>query len=99
MNESMPLKSGGQILVDCLQVHGVEIAFCVPGESYLAVLDALYDVREQLRLIVCRQEGGAAFMDAGSCGIEPTTVIDLTGEEPELLRLGKGDPSLFGVAA
>jgi tRNA threonylcarbamoyl adenosine modification protein (Sua5/YciO/YrdC/YwlC family) len=38
-------------------------------------------------------------MDAGSCGIEPTTVVDLTGEEPELLRLGKGDPSLFGVAA
>ena len=38
------------------------LAFCVPGESYLAVLDALYDVREQIRLIVCRQEGGAAFM-------------------------------------
>ena len=53
---------GAKILVDCLKVHGVEIAFCVPGESYLAVLDALYDVRKQLRLIVCRQEGGAAFM-------------------------------------
>jgi acetolactate synthase I/II/III large subunit len=62
MNQSMPLKTGGQILVDCLRVHGVELAFCVPGESYLAVLDALYDVREQVRLIVCRQEGGAAFM-------------------------------------
>ncbi len=62
MNESMPLKTGGQILVDCLKIHGVELAFCVPGESYLAVLDALYDVREQMRLIVCRQEGGAAFM-------------------------------------
>jgi bifunctional non-homologous end joining protein LigD len=36
-------------------------------------------------------------MDAGSCGIEPTTVVDLTGEEPEVVRLGKGDPSLFGV--
>ncbi len=62
MNQNMPLKTGGQILVDCLKVHGVELAFCVPGESYLAVLDALYDVREQMRLIVCRQEGGAAFM-------------------------------------
>ena len=40
----------------------MDLAFCVPGESYLAVLDALYDVREQMRLIVCRQEGGAAFM-------------------------------------
>ncbi len=62
MNQNMPLRTGGQILVDCLRVHGVELAFCVPGESYLAVLDALYDVRDQMRLIVCRQEGGAAFM-------------------------------------
>jgi len=38
-------------------------------------------------------------MDAGSCGVEPTTVVDLTGQQPELLRLGKGDPSLFGVMA
>jgi acetolactate synthase-1/2/3 large subunit len=58
----MPLRTGGQILVDCLKVHGAELAFCVPGESYLAVLDALYDAQDQVRLIVCRQEGGAAFM-------------------------------------
>jgi tRNA threonylcarbamoyl adenosine modification protein (Sua5/YciO/YrdC/YwlC family) len=38
-------------------------------------------------------------MDAGSCGIETTTVVDLTREDPELLRLGKGDPALFGVTA
>ena len=38
-------------------------------------------------------------MDAGSCGIEVTTVVDLTREDPELVRLGKGDPSLFGVMA
>jgi len=62
MNQSRPLKTGGQILVDCLKTHGVERAFCVPGESYLAVLDAMYDAREQLALVVCRQEGGAAFM-------------------------------------
>ncbi len=62
MNPSLPIRSGGQILVDQLCVHGVDTAFCVPGESYLAVLDALYDHREALRLIVCRQEGGAAFM-------------------------------------
>ena len=49
MNQSMPLPTGGQILVDCLKVHGVELAFCVPGESYLAVLDALYDVRERVQ--------------------------------------------------
>ena len=55
-------RTGAQILVDQLLVHGVETAYCVPGESYLAVLDALYDTREQIRLIVCRQEGGAAYM-------------------------------------
>ena len=62
MNDNTMLRTGGQILVDCLKTHGVDTAFCVPGESYLAVLDALYDAREQVRLIVCRQEGGAAFM-------------------------------------
>jgi acetolactate synthase I/II/III large subunit len=62
VNQNMPLQTGGQILVDCLRAHGAELAFCVPGESFLAVLDALYDTREQIRLIVCRQEGGAAFM-------------------------------------
>ncbi|HEV3240757.1 MAG TPA: thiamine pyrophosphate-binding protein [Casimicrobiaceae bacterium] len=57
-----PMRTGGQILVDSLLLQGVELAFCVPGESYLPVLDALYDVRDRLRLIVCRQEGGAAYM-------------------------------------
>ncbi|HEY8623650.1 MAG TPA: thiamine pyrophosphate-binding protein, partial [Casimicrobiaceae bacterium] len=55
-------RTGGQILVANLLRQGVDLAFCVPGESYLAVLDALYDARESLRLIVCRHEGGAAYM-------------------------------------
>ena len=55
-------RNGGQILVANLLAQGVDLAFCVPGESYLAVLDALYDAREQIRLLVCRQEGGAAAM-------------------------------------
>lgn len=55
-------RTGGQILVDSLLAHGVDRAFCVPGESYLAVLDALYDVRERIDLIVCRHEAGAANM-------------------------------------
>ncbi|MGH6934494.1 MAG: thiamine pyrophosphate-binding protein [Dongiaceae bacterium] len=56
------LRTGGQILVDALKIHGVDLAFCVPGESYLAVLDALHDARKEIRLITCRQEGGAANM-------------------------------------
>ena len=53
-------RTGGQILVDALQVHGVDTAFGVPGESYLDVLDALHD--SGIRFIINRQEGGAAFM-------------------------------------
>ena len=53
-------RTGGQILVDALQTHGTDIVFGVPGESYLAVLDALHD--SPIRFIVNRQEGGAAFM-------------------------------------
>lgn len=54
-------RTGGQILVDQLRLHGARFAFGVPGESYLAVLDALNDVPE-VRYIICRQEGGAAMM-------------------------------------
>jgi acetolactate synthase I/II/III large subunit len=55
-------RSGGRILVDQLLVHGADLAFCVPGESYLAVLDALYDVPDRLRLVNARHEAGAANM-------------------------------------
>jgi acetolactate synthase-1/2/3 large subunit len=56
------MRTGGQLLVDQLKIQGTDAVFCVPGESFLAVLDALYDKRDQIRLIVCRQEGGAAYM-------------------------------------
>ncbi|WP_415756859.1 thiamine pyrophosphate-binding protein [Pseudomonas sp. LT1P18] len=62
MHKTISRRSGGQILVDALRIHGVKRAFCVPGESYLAVLDALHDVQEEIDLVVCRQEGGAAYM-------------------------------------
>lgn len=53
-------RTGGQLLVDALHVHGVDTAFGVPGESYLDVLDALHD--SNIRFVINRQEGGAAFM-------------------------------------
>ena len=53
-------RTGGQILVQQLITHGVKQLFCVPGESYLAVLDALHDA--DIGVTVCRQEGGAAMM-------------------------------------
>ena len=57
-------RNGGQLLVECLTALGAKKAFGVPGESYLAVLDALYDTRGQFDYVLCRNEGGAGFMAA-----------------------------------
>jgi acetolactate synthase-1/2/3 large subunit len=54
------MRTAAEVLVDQLRVHGVTHIFCVPGESYLAVLDAFHDT--DFNLTVCRQEGGAAMM-------------------------------------
>ncbi len=80
MTANLPLMSGGQLVVAALRGHGVRMAFSVAGESYLEVLDALYDAPE-IRLITCRQEGGAAFM-AEAYG-------KLTGE-PGVLMVTRG---------
>jgi acetolactate synthase-1/2/3 large subunit len=61
MPANLPEMSGGQLVVASLRAHGVEMAFSVAGESYLEVLDALFDAPD-IRLVTCRQEGGAAFM-------------------------------------
>jgi len=55
-------RSGGQILVDALAAHEVGRVFGVPGESYLAALDAFYNARNKIEFTICRQEGGAAYM-------------------------------------
>ena len=60
MSPALTPRTGGQILVRQLITHGVQQLFCVPGESYLAVLDALHDA--DIAVTVCRQEGGAAMM-------------------------------------
>jgi len=57
----MTKRTGGRILVDQLKIQGCDRIFTVPGESFLAVLDALHDTTE-IDLVVCRQEGGAAYM-------------------------------------
>src|SRR6185503_10186115 len=54
-------RTGGRILIDNLAAQGCDRIFTVPGESFLAALDALID-RSEIQLITCRQEGGAAFM-------------------------------------
>ena len=58
---AMTKRTGGRILVDQLRIQGCDRIFTVPGESFLAVLDALHDTPE-IDTIVCRQEGGVAYM-------------------------------------
>lgn len=56
-----PTPGAARLLVDCLVTQGCDRIFTVPGESFLPVLDALHDV-DEIDLVTCRQEGGAAFM-------------------------------------
>ena len=58
----MTSQIAGHLLVECLVAQGVTHAFGVPGESYLAVLDGFHAYRDQIRFIINRQEGGAAYM-------------------------------------
>ncbi|SDB49013.1 thiamine pyrophosphate-binding protein [Bauldia litoralis] len=60
MHTPLKTRTAAEVLVDQLIANGVEHVFCVPGESYLGVLDALYD--RDITVTVCRQEGGAAMM-------------------------------------
>ena len=55
-------RTGGRLIADALRVHGVETVFCVPGESYLEIMDGLYDLSNEIALISCRHEHGAANM-------------------------------------
>jgi acetolactate synthase-1/2/3 large subunit len=54
------MRTGGQVLADALVAHGSDLAFCVPGESYLGLLDGLYEHRDAFRIVNCRHEGAAA---------------------------------------
>ena len=67
LNQDSPLEAkqaitGAIALVDALILQGIDRAFCVPGESYLAVMDALYEKQSQIQLVVCRHEASAMFM-------------------------------------
>jgi tRNA A37 threonylcarbamoyladenosine synthetase subunit TsaC/SUA5/YrdC len=61
----------------------------MPGEAL--PLNDPEEIRERLE----HQVG--AVIDAGACSLQPTTVIDMSGDEPEVLRLGQGDPALLGL--
>jgi len=88
MKADLRTRHGGKILADALAGHGAKLAFGVPGESYLPVLDGFYDVRDKLKFIVCRQEGGASYM-AEAYG-------KLTGE-PGVLFVTRGPGATNGA--
>ena len=62
MTLATPHRLAGHALVEALIAQGVDTAFGVPGESFLAVLDGFHEHRDRIRFIACRQEGGASFM-------------------------------------
>ncbi|HYD58594.1 MAG TPA: thiamine pyrophosphate-binding protein [Burkholderiales bacterium] len=87
MKSDLKTRHGGKILADALVAQGVKMAFGVPGESYLPLLDGLYDARERLQLVITRQEGGASYM-AEAYG-------KLTGE-PGVLLVTRGPGATNG---
>ncbi|MBV8031502.1 MAG: thiamine pyrophosphate-binding protein [Betaproteobacteria bacterium] len=87
MKTDLQTRHGGKILADALVAQGVKMAFGVPGESYLALLDGLHDTRDRVRFVVCRQEGGASYM-AEAYG-------KLTGE-PGVLLVTRGPGATNG---
>nr|CBA28020.1 Uncharacterized protein HI1198 [Curvibacter putative symbiont of Hydra magnipapillata] len=81
-----------QVLQELLAHYGSALlatTLIAKGES--EPLNDAQDIRERYEHQI------AAVIDAGACALEPTTVIDLTGEEPELIRQGGGDPALLGL--
>ncbi len=76
----MSERSGGQLVVDQLTKEGVQTVFCVPGESYLQVLDALHD--SPIQLVVCRHEGGAGYMADAHARITNSTGVFMVTRGP-----------------
>ncbi|MEM5384651.1 thiamine pyrophosphate-binding protein [Paraburkholderia phymatum] len=61
-SDASSMTTGARLIVDALLTHGVERVFCVPGESFLAVLDSLHDETSRIQTVVCRHEAAAANM-------------------------------------
>lgn len=93
MSEIMPETNvrvtAAESIVDCMRLENIRTAFCVPGESYLPVLDALYDAAE-VRLISARHESGAAFMAEGyaKSTLKPGVVFATRGVGAANLSIG-----------
>ncbi|NCU18457.1 thiamine pyrophosphate-binding protein [Pallidibacillus pasinlerensis] len=89
MNKSRKQGTSAQAIVECMKREGITKVFCVPGESYLPLLDALYD-EDSIELISCRHEGGAAFMAEGyaKASLKPGVVMATRGVGGNNLGIG-----------
>ena len=83
-----------KVLQDLLELHGAPL---LAATLILAGDDGPLNVPEEIRERLEHQVG--AVIDAGACTLEPTTVVDMTGDSPEVLRQGQGDPALLGLCA
>ncbi len=81
-----------KVLQDLLELHGAPL---LAATLILAGDDGPLNVPEEIRERLEHQVG--AVIDAGACTLEPTTVVDMTGDSPEVLRQGQGDPALLGL--
>ena len=80
------------VLQELLALYGSALlATTLIAKGETEPLNDAQDIRERFEHDI------AAVLDAGACAREPTTVVDLTGDEPELIRLGGGDPALLGL--
>ena len=84
------MRNGGRLLVECLMALGATKCFGVPGESYLAVLDALHDTAGRLDYVLCRNEGGAAFMAAAYGKLTGTPGICMVTRGPGVTNASIG---------
>src|SRR5690625_5249189 len=75
------MTTAAQTLVQCLKAHAVHRAFCVPGESYLSVINSLYD-EPSIELITCRHEGAAGFMALGHARLTGETGVLFVSRGP-----------------
>ena len=88
------MMTGAQAIIECLKIEGITKVFCVPGESYLPVLDALYQ-ESTIDLISARHEGGASFMAEGYAKAKgkPGIVMATRGSVQAIYRLGSIQPT------
>ncbi|MDJ0391261.1 thiamine pyrophosphate-binding protein [Roseomonas sp. E05] len=75
------VKTAAEVLLDSLAARGADRAFCVPGESYIALLDALH-AHPSVDLVTCRQEGGAGFMAVADAKLTGRPGIVLVSRGP-----------------